>query len=122
MEQDGIFKTCPSCSTSWHTRDDFLADKSIVLNGYQVSLKNLEAGLILFTHMVETCKSTMSLKVCNFTDLYKGPRYPDNKALSAECPRYCIDEKKLDRCNALCECAFVREIIQVIREIQTSSH
>lgn len=108
------FKTCPKCSKSWDTLNDFLTDSSIYLNGYQVNLKSLETGMLLFTHIVEECKTTMSIYVKNFSSMYSGARYAENKALSPECPRYCIEEKRLDRCDAHCECAFVREIIDII--------
>ncbi len=58
----------------------------------------------------------MGVRVTEFMDLYSGKRYGENRALSPECPRYCIDEKRLDRCDVLCECAFVREIVQKIVE------
>lgn len=61
----------------------------------------------------------MGICVEEFYDLYTGPRYPGKKALSPECPRYCIDEKMLDRCEVICECAFVREIIQIIKHSKT---
>jgi len=96
----------------WRTRQDFLADKTIKLNGYQVSFKNIEAGLLLFTHMLDECRTTMGVPVSEFLDFYRGERFTENKALSPECPRYCIDKNRLDRCSARCECAFVREIIQ----------
>lgn len=113
-----MFKTCPNCKTEWESRDDFLADESVELNGYQVSLKNLPSGLFLFTHMHDSCKSTMGIHVTDFNDMYTGERYAINKALSPECPRYCIDEKRMDRCDVHCECAFVREIINIIRNIR----
>lgn len=114
MDTDHIFKTCPSCSKSWATREDFLSDGLVELNGYQVSMRSLEKGLFLFTHMSDNCHSTMGIYVSEFSDLFTGTRYSENKALSAECPRYCEDEKRLDRCSAKCECAYIREILHII--------
>lgn len=108
------FKTCPSCDKKWNTREDFLSDPLIELNGYQVSFKSLDKGLFLFTHMADNCHSTMGVYVSEFDDLYSGVRYTENKALSEECPRYCVDEKRLDRCAARCECAYIREILHTI--------
>lgn len=108
------FKKCSKCLFQWRDRREFLSDARIKLNGYQVSLKNLESGLLLFTHMLDDCRTTMGVPIIVFLDFYSGERFPENKALSAECPRYCVDEKRLDRCNVLCECAFVREVIQEI--------
>lgn len=69
----------------------------------------------LFTHIANNCFSTMGVPVTEFDDLYTGTRYTENKALSAECPRYCDDEKRLERCDAKCECAYVREILHTIK-------
>lgn len=118
MPESHPFRTCPSCGASWNTRHEFLSDPSVVLNGYQASFKNLETGLLLFTHHRDGCRTTMGVGVTEFLDLYSGKRYGENRALSPECPRYCIDEKRLDRCDVLCECAFVREIVQKIVELK----
>lgn len=111
---DAIFKTCPKCSQVWQSRSEFLSDNDIELKGYQVNMENLDAGLLLFTHLIDNCLTTMSLHVAEFDDLYHGTRYTENKALSEECPRFCLDKEMMDRCNAKCECAFIREIIHVI--------
>lgn len=114
MDKAALFKICPKCATQWETRSTFLLDWDIVLKGYQVNTECLEAGLLLFTHMAEDCLTTMSIPVYKFDDLYSGERYAENKALSEECPRYCLDMEMLDRCTAKCECAFIREIIHAI--------
>jgi hypothetical protein len=120
MESTNIFKTCPKCRTSWASRNGFLSDNLIKLNGYQVSLSSLEKGLLLFTHEAFSCNSTMGIYVTEFNDMYTGTRYTESKALTTECPRYCFDEKRLERCDAKCECAFVREIISTIDLFQLS--
>jgi hypothetical protein len=121
MSKKNVFKTCPGCFNAWKTRDDFLSDRSLVLNGYKADFKDLEYGMFFFTHNDESCHSTMTLMVEDFKNLYSGPIYSENKALSEECPRYCIDEKQLSRCDALCECAFAREITQVIVDNQKNN-
>jgi hypothetical protein len=118
MKEEKIFKTCPCCSYTWASREEFLADPNLELNGYQVNFKKLEGGMFLFTHATEQCGSTMTVIMGIFSDLYSGETYKENKALSEECPRYCIDEEQLARCDALCECAFAREIMQIILERQ----
>ena len=121
MESKNIFKKCPCCFHAWQTRDDFISDTNLKINGYQVNFKNLEYGMFFFTHTVEQCHSTLTSMVEDFYDLYTGEHYKGSKALSEECPRYCTDEKQLSRCDALCECAFAREIIQIIKERQKTS-
>ena len=114
MEENANFKTCPCCFHVWPSRQAFLSDPNLEINGYQVDFKRLERGMFFFTHKTEPCHSTLTIMMSEFRDLYSGKTYHKNKALSEGCPRYCIDEKQLDRCDELCECAFVREVIQTI--------
>jgi hypothetical protein len=53
-----LFKKCTMCSHKWHTREDFLDDGTLVLNGYEAYFKELERGLIFFTHEADKCGST----------------------------------------------------------------
>ena len=115
MDAADVFKTCSCCSTAWKTRNEFLSDPYLKLNGYQICMVDLEYGLFLFTHLVEGCFSTIAINIFAFSDLYDGLKYRENRALSPECPRYCIDEQNLERCESLCECAYVREIMQIIK-------
>lgn len=118
MNEKSTFKTCPGCFISWNSMEAFLSDPGLELNGYKADFKDLEYGMFFFTHNSEPCYSTMTLMVDDFRSLYSGKYYRDNKALSEECPRYCMNEKQFVRCDALCECAFVREIMQTIVEKQ----
>jgi hypothetical protein len=34
---------------------------------------------------------------------------------TAECPEFCLHRSKLNPCPAKCECAYIREIIQAIK-------
>jgi hypothetical protein len=110
------FKTCPCCNTVWPTRTDFLADQSLEINGYAPDFDNLLEGLFFFTHHVSGCFSTMTLKAKSFSDLYTGKKHKEHKTGDEDCPRLCFEKEELRRCDELCECAYVREIIAVVRE------
>ena len=114
MKSEQTFKTCPACSKKWQTMEEFVSDPSLELNGYKADFKDLEYGMFFFTHKIEPCHSTMTIMIEDFRKLYSGPIYKENKTLSEECPRYCMNEKNLTRCDAFCECAFVREIMEII--------
>jgi hypothetical protein len=90
-----------------------------MLNGYQADFEKLEYGLFFFTHHHPDCNSTLAIEVVDFWDLYKGPRYLQRRTGAAECPGYCLDKNQLARCDALCECAFVRDLVQVIKHKKT---
>ena len=110
------FKICPMCAKTWICRDTFLDDPDLTYNGYQANFGIIEQGLFYFTHEIEACGSTMALKADMFLSLFQGKRYKENKQLSKECSRQCLDWKKLDRCEAHCEFAFVREVSQIIKD------
>jgi hypothetical protein len=112
------FRKCPMCSTEWETRDDFLDDQSLEVNGYGADFEKLDWSLFYFTHKKEGCYSTMALEAKDFLDLYSGEKYTEPQTGKDDCPKYCFDEEQLDRCDAFCECAFNREIIQIIKERQ----
>ncbi len=120
MTPEEFFKICPCCFKKWTTREAFLSDHSLKLNGYKADFKDLEFGMFFFTHHIDGCHSTMALMVGDFRSLYSGEIYAEKKALSEECPRYCVNENQLSRCNAFCECAFVREIMHIIQMSQSA--
>ncbi len=106
------FKTCPLCGCVWSSRSNFLADPGIEIIGYQVCFTALTAGFFLFNH---SCAGTLAILVEEFEDLYDGPVYAERKTGTEECPEYCLHKEELARCPRRCECAFVREILQLVR-------
>ena len=122
MTERIAFKVCPMCSTEWNTLDHFLDDKSLELNGYQVDFEKLEWSLFYFTHHKEGCFSTMVIEAKHFLNLYSGKKYTERRTGEDDCPGYCLDKEQLNRCDALCECAFNREVIQIIKKRQTAQH
>jgi hypothetical protein len=107
-----LFKKCPMCGTSWRRRDDFLADPDIGVVGYQVNFRDLIAGIFLFNH---NCGDTLALPVSAFRDLYSGPLFHERAVGTSECPGHCLRQDDLEPCPAKCECGFVREILQTVR-------
>jgi hypothetical protein len=112
------FKSCPSCDQSWKSREEFLADASLELVGYQVHFRQLEQGLFLFNH--SSCKSTISIQSGLFANLYKGPLYTKNITGSESCPEHCLAKNNLQACPEQCECTYVRDIMQIIKNWQKS--
>lgn len=109
-----IFKECTCCKNPWYSREDFLGDCKLDFVGYQVNFGNLELGYFLFNHL--SCQSTIAVHAVLFRDLYDGPVFSERKTYSDKCPGYCVDRAALDTCDAECECAYIREIIQIVRE------
>jgi hypothetical protein len=113
------FKTCPFCSEKWSSRTQFLADDDIDLVGYQVNFDELGLGLFLFNHRI--CKTTLAIRAGLLQDLYLGPVFKERRTGQEGCPGHCLRSTELRDCPAECECAWVRRLLQVIREWPKSS-
>ena len=111
-ESHSIFKQCPSCKTVWESRNSFLDDPDLCLIGYQTGFKKLTQGLFYFNH---SCKSTLVINVHDFKELYNGPVYKQRMTQLDNCPGHCLYKENLQPCPAECECAYVREIVQIIK-------
>ncbi len=108
-----MFKQCPSCCFEWPRRVDFLRDPNLRLIGYQANFNVLAAGIFLFNH---DCNGTLAVPAENFMDLYHGPIFKERASEGPQCPGHCLHQEDLSTCPARCECNYVREILQVIRQ------
>lgn len=109
----GIFKLCKVCNRQWESRASFMADDEIRLIGYQANSVDVGKGLFLFNH---SCEATLSIEAREFADLYHGPIYRDKKSGTSECPGYCLFSNDLHPCPVRCSCAYVREILQLLKK------
>jgi hypothetical protein len=114
-----MFKKCTKCEHIWESREDFLADPDLEIIGYQANFDHVKDGMFLFNHV---CETTLALDVIDFDDLYIGPIYDMNLAETDECSRLCHDMNKLEACNAECKYAYVRDIIQIIKDWPKVKH
>ncbi len=105
------FRRC-TCGHEWASREDFLGDPDVTIVGYQVDFEALHLGLLLFNH---ACRTTLAIEAGQFRDLYDGPVFKKKRTESPDCPGYCVHRDNLERCPVECECAYVREIIQILR-------
>lgn len=119
MNNKPLFKKCPNCGFEWQDRDSFLIDPDIMLKGYQTNFDSLKQGLFLFDHLI--CKTTMAIKAGEYHDLYDGPVYAERKTGTEQCPGYCLRPQELSRCSNECDCAWVREIVDVVSHWEKQS-
>ena len=108
-----IFKKCSCSESPWHSREEFLQDRDTELVGYQANFYQLELGFFLFNHL--TCESTLAIPAGLFKDLYVGPVFAQRMTETEACQGFCKNAKALQTCEVQCECAYVREIMQIIR-------
>jgi hypothetical protein len=106
-------KRCTCCGHVWPTRAALLGDPQLEIIGYQANFDDLLLGLLLFNH--SACGSTIAVPAELFRDLYDGPVYSQRATGTANCPAYCLRQSELAPCLAKCECAYVREILQIVR-------
>lgn len=108
------FRKCTSCGHEWATRQELMDDPAVTVVGYQASFRELSAGFFLFNHNDEGCRTTMAIPAGDFFDLYDGPMYDERMSGTKECPEYCLSKDETSSCPVHCECAFVREVLQVV--------
>ena len=106
-----MFKICPLCKFEWKSRAAFLRDTSLRIVGYQANFTRLEEGLFLFNH---SCGTTLAIPAGEFADLYDGPIFRVRREDASDCPEYCLNSSDLRRCPKACECAYVREILDML--------
>jgi len=97
----------------WKSRDHFIKDPDIEIIGYQSDFRNLIEGYFVFNH--QTCNNSLSLKAGKFKDLYNGEIFSENKNGTEECKKICLKQDNLESCPVKCECSYVREIIQILK-------
>ena len=69
--KEKIFKECTMCGKRWASKDEFLSDAEVHLNGYQWNKKRLRSGedicgLLIFTHAKESCYTTLGIEAQRF--------------------------------------------------------
>jgi hypothetical protein len=108
------FKICPHCGKMWLNRAEFLEDLGLEVIGYQADFEAIECGLFLFNH--HDCKTTLAVPAGKFKDLHNAPFFSERKTGSEACPGYCLNQHELEPCPAECACAWVRDVLQTIRQ------
>jgi hypothetical protein len=106
------FKVCTLCGETWKNREAFLADPCVRVIGYQPYFQDLEAGMFLFNH--DACRTTLAIDASRFTDLYRGPMFTARKTGTEDCPGYCLRTSEVRPCPAECECAYVRDVLDMV--------
>ncbi len=116
LKGKSVFQVCNYCGCRWSSRGEFLADETLLFNGYQADFESPDKGLFLFTHRGPGCGTTLALEIRHFIDLYHGPVYSERKLNSSDCPGHCANIFNLERCENKCEFAYIRELIQIVRK------
>ena len=116
MLSSAYFKHCATCQFDWPSRDFFLADPAVTLIGYMPHFENLKLGLFLFNHVSPSCGTTLAVSAGAFTDIYQGEGFTEDLYGSPGCLGLCDRWLDTSRCTQKCECAFIREVMQVVKQ------
>jgi len=114
------FKICPTCKKKWETLGEFRDDPELELAGYQVAFEDLEGGLFYFNHHHKNCETTLAIPVGKFTVLTPLPIVTRRATKRALCPDTCVRQGAFEPCPVACECNWVREILQTIKNWKKS--
>ena len=121
MDQMQPFKTCTLCSQCWCEVEAFLRDESLRLEGYQASFLNPEKGLFLFTHLIEDCGTTISIRAGRFKEFAPHTGITTRNTGKATCPGHCLSTHDLEPCNAVCDMRWVRDLLPKLQQHTLSS-
>ena len=121
-ERRTVFKRCTVCEKTWHSIRDLVTDPALRLDGYQACFARPEMGLLLVTHEVPCCGTTLALVVRSLRPLYDGPKYTERRTGEEKCRGYCLKHNILEECDVDCELAWVRSVIQWLRNHELPPH
>jgi hypothetical protein len=110
------YKTCRSCGTMWETPLDVLRDKNLRVDGYQATFPDALDGLVMLTHVLPHCRSTIAVLIRDYRFLYDGPHNTELLKGSDSCAGYCLDHNNLEQCQTSCSMAWARTVMQYFRE------
>jgi len=116
-----IFKRCPLCGKQWLSLESFVEDEEINVNGYMAMFDDPEKGLILVTHRVPHCGTTLAVQAALLKPFYEGPFYSESKAGLEQCRRLCLARHALEECDQPCALAWVRAVLQYLRRHELPS-
>ena len=122
MSDPTPFKQCSLCAATWQVYQDFVTDPELQVEGYQACFDDPDEGLILVTHRVKGCGTTLALRAKVFKRLYGGPWWPERRTGLADCLRLCLDKGRLEECTAECALAWVRQAIKCLRRHELPAH
>lgn len=65
------FKKCSLCGAAWMTKEEFLEDRDIRLEGYQWDSRQVKLGMppegvLVFTHAKSACGTSLAVEATQF--------------------------------------------------------
>lgn len=121
-ERTDAFKQCTVCGKVWPDIRDMVLDPELQVDGYQACFTDPQLGLILLTHRAPDCGNTLALVIKTLRVLYAGPVYSERQTGLEPCRDYCLRRNILEECDAECELAWARTVLQYFRRHELPLH
>ncbi len=110
------FKTCSKCGQTWSSARSFVEDPTVKLNGYLPDFNDSANGLIIVTHRIKDCNSSISVKTTVFEHLYTGPKHKEHMRAEEGCTGKCFMYDDFSSCSNECDMRWVREVMSMIQK------
>lgn len=114
--------TCSRCNAEWEDIVKIILDPMLQVEGYQASFVEPKDGLILITHQVDGCGTTLALVVEDLKCLDNCDEIFNRNTGLEGCEGLCLMENRLEDCTAPCDMAWVRHAIQWFRKHELPPH
>jgi hypothetical protein len=118
----GPFKECSLCGSCWEELERFVLDPELRIEGYQANFVDPDYGLFLVTHETDGCGTTLAVWAERFRHLYDGPVHTERHMGGQYCTRQCLERNRVEDCEAPCDMAWVRHVLQWLRRHELPPH
>ncbi|MBM3499555.1 MAG: hypothetical protein FJX74_12920 [Armatimonadetes bacterium] len=116
------FKCCTLCGSRWSGLERFVLDTELKVEGYQANFVDPDYGLFLVTHDIDGCGTTLAVWANDFRHLYTGPVYAERHTGQEHCTGRCLERNLVEACDAPCDMAWVRHVLQWLRRHELPPH
>ena len=119
---NGDFKHCSMCGRHWRDLPEFVTDAQLRVEGYQACFVKPELGLVMVTHRLDGCGTTLGVPAAHCRALYDGPEFTTRRTGLKDCEGHCLRIDEIDECDADCDMAWVRTALQCLRVHKLPPH
>jgi hypothetical protein len=116
------FKQCGMCQHAWADAIELVCDRTLELAGYQAAFDDPETGLFLMLHRKPDCLTTIGIRAGKLRHFYQEPVPTELLAGQNGCPGHCFSADNLEPCNHPCRMAWVRQVLQYLRNHEVPPH
>ncbi len=114
------FKRCTLCGTVWADCWEFIADRSLRVDGYQASLVAPEYCFVLVTHRVQGCGTTLAISAEALRALYDWSHGTASPGDLETRGGLCLDQTAAEETALEGEAAWMGQVLAWLRRHEVS--